>query len=444
LKETELFLEAISFSLDGAASASVLSPKTWPFSLDLLPPAAYLVGGSVRDALLGRQAEYLDLDFVLPEAAVYTAKLIANRYQAGFVLLDDERQIARVVFERATVDFAQQVGPSLEEDLYHRDFTVNAIAYNPHTEEILDPLQGYADLQRRQICMVHVENLKEDPLRLLRAYRQAAQLEFTIDPKTRQTIQQLADLLQFVAAERVQAELSYLLGTSRGTPFLKLAWQDRLFANWLPYVTPEGLHQVEQVDLAAQQLSTTELTGSLNLSGWLRDQQRVSGSGRSWLKVAKLAALMAAKPEFAEQQLWTLKYSRAEIQAVLLVITLLPQMQLLHQGTLSARDQYYLFRNIGAAFPALAVLAVAVGVPVAQITPLINHYLTEGDPIAHPSPLLTGRDLMAQLQLPPSPTIGHLLETIQLAQAEGKISTRAEAFEFAKTLLDSEQSQAAL
>jgi tRNA nucleotidyltransferase (CCA-adding enzyme) len=157
LKETELFLEAISFSLDGAASASVLSPKTWPFSLDLLPPAAYLVGGSVRDALLGRQAEYLDLDFVLPEAAVYTAKLIANRYQAGFVLLDDERQIARVVFERATVDFAQQVGPSLEEDLYHRDFTVNAIAYNPHTEEILDPLQGYADLQRRQICMVHVD-----------------------------------------------------------------------------------------------------------------------------------------------------------------------------------------------------------------------------------------------------------------------------------------------
>lgn len=418
----------------------MLSPKTWPFRLDLLPPTAYLVGGSVRDALLGRQAEYLDLDFVLPEGAVYTAKRIANHYQVGFVLLDEERQIARVVFERATVDFAQQVGSSLEEDLSHRDFTVNAIAYNPHTEEIFDPLHGHADLQHRLIRMVQVENLKEDPLRLLRAYRQSAQLGFAIEAKTQRTIRQLADLLQFVAAERVQSELSYLLGTARGTPLLKLAWQDRLLKSWLPHITLEGLHQVEQVDQAAQQLTTTETTGSLNLTGWLRDQQRVSGSGRSWLKVAKLAALVAAQPESAEQQLWALKYSRAEIQAVLLVVTLLPQIQILQQGSLSARDQYYLFRNIGAAFPALAVLAVAVGVPIARIAPLVHHYLTEGDPIAHPSPLLTGRDLMAQLQLPPSPTIGHLLETIQLARAEGKISTRTEAFEFARTLL-SEQPQ---
>jgi tRNA nucleotidyltransferase (CCA-adding enzyme) len=75
------------------------------------------VGGNVRDALLGRRAEYLDLDFVMPQGAVKTARAIANHHKAGFVLLDAERQIARVVFEHATVDFAQQVGESLETDL---------------------------------------------------------------------------------------------------------------------------------------------------------------------------------------------------------------------------------------------------------------------------------------------------------------------------------------
>lgn len=415
------------------SAVSVLSPQTWPFSLEWLPPAAYLVGGNVRDALLGRQAEYLDLDFVLPEAAVRTAQLIANHYRAGFVLLDAERQIARVVFERATVDFAQQVGTSLEEDLYHRDFTVNAIAYNPHTQQILDPVQGYADLQQRLIRMVRLENLKEDPLRLLRAYRQAAQLEFAIEPETRQTVQRLADLLQCVAAERVQAELSYLLSSAKGTPFLRLAWQDGLLVAWLPHVTDQGLKLVAQVDQAAEVL--TSVHSGLELSGWLRDQHRVSGSGRSWLKVAKLAGLLASDPQIAEQALWRLKYSRAEIQAVLAVITLLPQLQSIAIASLPARDQYHLFRSVGAAFPALAVLGVASGLPIAKVLPLIEHYLTPDDPIAHPSPLLTGRDLMAQLELSPSPTIGHLLEAIQLAHAEGKISNQREALEFARTLI---------
>jgi tRNA nucleotidyltransferase (CCA-adding enzyme) len=441
-----LFLKRREFSPEliqpQQLEASALSPQTWPFSLEWLPPAAYLVGGNVRDALLGRQAEYLDLDFVLPEAAVRTAKIIANHYRAGFVLLDAERQIARVVFDyssdiaehhRATVDFAQQVGSSLEEDLEHRDFTVNAIAYNPHTAQILDPLQGYADLQLRLIRMVHVDNLKEDPLRLLRAYRQAAQLGFTIEYKTRKTIQQLADLLQFVAAERVQAELSYLLSAPSSTPFLKLAWQDGLLVAWLPHATAEGLERVAAIDQAAELLASTQ--PDLELEGWLRDQQRVSGSARSWLKVAKLTSLLANDPQIAEQELWRLKYSRAEIQAVLSVMALLPHIQAMVDTPLSTREQYYLFRTIGAAFPALAVLGIASGVPLTTISPLIQHYLTPNDPVAHPLPLLTGRDLMAHLKLPPSPTIGHLLEAIQLAHAEGKIGSQLEALEFAKTLL---------
>jgi len=105
--------------------------RNWPFNLEWLPQPAYLVGGAVRDAILGRRCEYLDLDFVLPDSAVKTARAIAKRCKAGFVL-DAERQIARVVFKQATADFAQQEGPSLDLSLQRRDFTVNAIAQSSY------------------------------------------------------------------------------------------------------------------------------------------------------------------------------------------------------------------------------------------------------------------------------------------------------------------------
>ncbi len=414
---------------------SVLSPKTWPFDLKWLPPATYLVGGNVRDALLGRQAEYLDLDFVMPEGAVQTARAIANYHKAGFVLLDAERQIARVVFDHATVDFAQQVGPTLETDLERRDFTVNAIAYNPHTQQLLDPLRGYQDLQQHLIRMVAPENLKEDPLRLLRAYRQAAQLEFTLEPRTQGTIQQLADLLQFIAPERVQAELSYLLSTPKGTPLLAVACEDGLLRHWLPHANATRLAQIADVDRAAIALTTRWEAFGSELSGWLRDQQKAAGTGRSWFKIAKLACLIAPDLQMAEQELWQLKYSRAEVQAVLTVMKYLPQVQAFVQTDMPAREQYFLFQGMGATFPAVAVLTVAFGTPIQAIAPLLQRFLTPGDAIAHPQPPLTGRDLMAALQLPAGPKIGHLLQAIQLARAEGKISTPEDAIQFAKTLI---------
>jgi tRNA nucleotidyltransferase (CCA-adding enzyme) len=421
--------------LQDSVDASVLSPQTWPFDLALLPPTTYLVGGSVRDALLDRVADYLDLDFVLPTQAVETAKLIANRYRAGFVLLDAERYIARVMFEKATVDFAQQVGDSLEADLHRRDFTVNAIAYHPKTERLIDPLQGYADLQRRSIRMIAAENLKEDPLRLLRAYRQAAQLDFVLEPHTQATIQQLAGLLAWVAAERVQAELNYLLSTAKGTPLITLAWQDGLFDHWLPHLTPLKLQQLARVDQAAIDLENRWADGGLELSAWRRDQPRMSGTRRSWLKVAKLACLVASDSNTAEQTLWQLKYSRVEIQAVLTVLRWLPHLHTLCPE-LPLRQQYGLFKDVGSVFPALTVMAVAMGTPIEAIAPLMQRFLNPQDPVAHRVPLLTGRDLMSGFRLSAGPHIGHLLETIQLAQAEGKISTRQDALEFVKQLID--------
>ncbi|MGG6294803.1 CCA tRNA nucleotidyltransferase [Leptolyngbya sp. AN02str] len=412
---------------------SVLSPQTWPFGLEWLPPASYLVGGNVRDALLGRQADYLDLDFVMPQGAVETARAIATHFRAGFVLLDEERQIARVVFRAATVDFAQQVGDTLEADLLRRDFTVNAIAYNPVTDAIIDPLQGYADLQRRQIRMIAPENLKEDPLRLLRAYRQAAQLSFTLEPETRFTIQNLADSLRLIASERVQAEINYLLSTASGTPFLALAWEDGLLESWLPHVTASRLQQLAAIDHGAIALAERWPQFGNELMGWLRDQHKVSGAGRSWVRVAKLATLTTVEVPLAEQELRHLKYSRAEIQSVLTAIRHLPDLiDLATQVPALAKDQYLFFQQVGPTFPAVVLLAVAHGIPLEAIAVLIHHFLTPNDPIAHPQAPITGRDLMTALQLPPSPHIGKLLEAIQLAQAEGIVTNAQEALEFAR------------
>jgi len=385
----------------------------------------------VRDALLGRKAEYLDLDFVLAEGAVAVAEAIAHHYDAGYVLLDKERQIARVVFDRATVDFAQQVGDSLEEDLHRRDFTVNAIAYHPHSDRLIDPLRGYQDLQHHRIRMVAPENLKEDPLRLLRAYRQAAQLGFTVDPETEATIQQLAPLLDRIAPERIQAELNYLLGTPKGTPLLKMAWQDQLLAPWLPHATTDSLEQVAGIDQAMTLLEQQWPALAEEVLGWPKDQQKASGMGRSWLRVAKLFSLTEATPDIAEEDLWRLKYSRLEVQAIITLIRTLPTLEGLTEDA-SPKDLYRFFQSAGSTFPALAVLALGRDMAQEAIAPFIELYLDPHSPIAHPQPLISGRDLMKALNLRPSPQIGELLDAIQLAQAEGAIATCEEAIAWAK------------
>jgi len=412
--------------------ASALSPQNWPFSLEWLPPQACLVGGAVRDALLLRRAEYLDLDFVLPTDAVQTARSLAGHYKAGFVVLDAQRQIARVVFKDATVDLAQQEGNSLETDLHRRDFTINAIAYNPHTEKFIDPLQGMVDCRAGVIRMVSQSNLEDDPLRLLRGYRQAAQLGFRIEPETQAVIRQLAPLLGQVAAERVQVELGYLLKSPQGTPWLTAAWEDNLLQAWFPDATAQGLAQVAAVDESARVLEETwhELGRELQAS--------VGNKSASLLSLAKLANLLPSVPEAAEEQLLGLKYSRAEIRAVITALTHLPQLLSYTTSEMPIREQYFFFRDVEAVFPALAVLAIASGMPVDKIAPLINRYLTPDDQVAHPTQLVTGNDLMRSLNLPAGQQIGQLLTAIGVARAEGRISTPKEALELATQLIDTE------
>ncbi|MBD2306658.1 CCA tRNA nucleotidyltransferase [Chroococcidiopsis sp. FACHB-1243] len=402
-----------------------------PFDWEWLPQPSYLVGGAVRDRLLGRNSDYLDLDFVLPEKAVETARAIAKHYKAGFVLLDAQRQIARVVFKNATVDFALQEGAALETDLQRRDFTINAIAYNPHTQELIDPLQGYTDLQQHLLRMVSPANLQDDPLRLLRGYRQAAQLNFTLEPNTRSTIRQLAPLIGRVAAERVRVELGYLLNSDRGTVWLEAAGEDGLLAPWFPSLTRSHIERLLKVNFAAASLSSfPQLVRELS--------QPVRNTIKTpWLGIAKLTCLVSTNSATAEIELDKLAYSRSEIKAVTTVLQLLPQLQAKSPEQMTLAEQYFFFRAAGVVFPAIVILAIVQGTSTDSLSSLIHRYLNPKDPVAHPTPILTGNDLMKALQLSPSPLIGEMLLQIQLAQIEGKISTVEEAIAFAAKRLDS-------
>ncbi|GAX36798.1 CCA tRNA nucleotidyltransferase [Nodularia sp. NIES-3585] len=413
-----------------------LVPENWPFSLEWLPKPAYIVGGAVRDALLGRTREYLDLDFIIPSGAVEVAQAIARHYHAGFVLLDAQRQIARVVFPQATADFAQQEGESLETDLHRRDFTINAIAYNPHTQEIIDPLQGRADLKQGILRMVSPTNLKDDPLRLMRAYRQAAQLDFTIEPKTQATIQTLASYITEVAAERVRVEINYLLGNSSGTHWLINAAENGLIAPLFQNATPQSFEKLAKVETVAALIAQNWPQLSVYLQQYLRETVKTT-----WLGIVKLACLVHPEPEVAKIELQALTYSHAEIKAVTTALKLLPQLK---SASMSVREQYLFFQEVGNLFAATIVLALVDDNLVSVIlgdqslrvyAPLISRYLNPDDLVAHPTKLVSGDDLIIALNIKPSPKLGELLTEIAVAQAEGKISTPEQAIALARNLL---------
>ncbi|ERN39970.1 tRNA nucleotidyltransferase/poly(A) polymerase [Rubidibacter lacunae KORDI 51-2] len=408
--------------LDPAAIAAIV--RRLPIALEQLPEPTYLVGGAVRDALLRRDRHYLDLDFVVLSKSVETARAIAKQHRAGFVVLDAERQIARAVFAEGTADFALAEGGTISCDLLRRDFTINAIAFELRTGTICDPLDGKSDLAAGLMRMVSSKNLADDPLRVMRAYRQAAQLDFAIESQTLSALRELAPRLVDVAAERVQTELGYLLSSAAGALWLQQAARDGVLAAWLPEATRDHrLLKIAAVDRAAQWLCNSPWSAVLDAPATEKQPNAIA--------LAKLACLLPSDSHAAAEQLATLKYSRAEIRAVTAAIAAQPLLQRLATRPPTPRDLYELFRHTGTAFPSASLLAIATGLDAEVLGPLLVRFLDPNDPAAHPVPLLSGKDLMRALDLAPSPLVGELLTEIQIARIAGCLATAGEALAFA-------------
>jgi len=217
--------------------------------VDILPAdqEIYLVGGAVRDLLLSRTSP--DLDFALPANGISHARTVANALSADFLPLDDERDTGRVIFtdegdSRIFLDFAVYRGVSLIEDLCARDFTINAIAYNLRDETIIDPTEGGKDLRAKTIRACLPTSLSDDPVRILRAIRQAAALDFHIEKSTRELMKQSADQLGRISPERLRDEVFKILKGPKPNACMRALEM----LGVLPYLMPElvAMKGVEQ------------------------------------------------------------------------------------------------------------------------------------------------------------------------------------------------------
>jgi tRNA nucleotidyltransferase (CCA-adding enzyme) len=265
-------------------------------------------------------------------------------------------------------------------------------------------------------------------LRLLRAYRQAAQLNFTIEADTREAIRELAPLLTTVAAERVLMELRYLLQTPNSSHWLVATIEDELLSGWLKIpVNVAFKNQLAQFDRSFELIKQHYPALSIELERPVRDT--ISTTRRS---IGKLTRLLSPELAIATEQLLRLAFSSAEIQVVTNAIDYLPQLL---RSELSLSEQYFWFKSVGNDFPLLIVLAITSGVELGELVDLIDRYLDPQSQVAHPTALVSGHDLTRSLSIAPSPMIGKLLTEIQLARIVGKISTPDDAIEFARELL---------
>jgi len=225
----------------------------------------YLVGGTVRDTLLGRTASP-DIDMTTDATPDAIKRIIVPSHPRAVVLVgerfgtvrlhyllptnpDEADAPAEELIVEITTYRSEQYNPEsrkpevcfgtdLQEDLLRRDFTINAMARDPLTDEIIDPFGGQADLASRSIRAVGdapAQRFADDPLRILRAIRFAAQLDFTIELRTVEAIMSQAETLEKISRERIRDEFNKLLLSPRPLMGLKLAVDMGL----MPYIVPE-------------------------------------------------------------------------------------------------------------------------------------------------------------------------------------------------------------
>jgi poly(A) polymerase/tRNA nucleotidyltransferase (CCA-adding enzyme) len=216
----------------------------------------YLVGGCVRDLLLGRKPKDWDLTTIAkPEeiTPLFENTFYENEYgTVGVVNQEPREESLRVIeitpyrLESAYSDFRRpdkvEWGKTLEEDLKRRDFTMNAIAYNIESDRIVDPFEGQKDIEKKLIRTVGKpeERFTEDALRMLRALRFAAELGFMIENETQEAIEKNASLLGHISKERIRDELTKIVMSD--SPAFALEMSARL--GLLEYISPEFLKGV--------------------------------------------------------------------------------------------------------------------------------------------------------------------------------------------------------
>jgi putative nucleotidyltransferase with HDIG domain len=454
----------------------------------------YVVGGTVRDVLLRREVH--DIDLAVSGDARSWARAVADRLGGHFVALDDARDVARVVLggEVHHIDVAALQG-GVEDDMRRRDFTIDAMAVRAGTADVLDPLGGLADIETRRIRMTSPVVLDDDPLRLLRGVRLAAELRFEIEAATAAAIRERRERALEPAPERRRDELCRIFALDAAEPGIRLLDALGLLDMLLPEVAiGKGVEQPKEhaYDVFEHNVRTVaalDIMLSLRPAGedpWLWDElwtvfgwsgeamrayfREEMSEGRSRAALLKFTGLLhdvakpqtrAAQPDgrirffghadvgarMASEIMRRYRFSARERRWVaLLVEEELRPVQLAQVGEApSRRALHRFFKDLGDAAVAVLFLSLADGAAASgprltrdgwrRQAAYMNSLLVrsfEDEGIVHPPRLLTGYDIMSALSLPEGPAIGRLLNALEEAQAAGDVTDRDQALAFVR------------
>ena len=372
----------------------------------------YLVGGTIRDALLAlepaRAATSIkfDLDFAVPADGLLMARRIADRLGGAFYALDARRDVGRVVFTidpgtRRVVDVARFQGDTLADDLNQRDFSVNAMALDVNQSEpaLIDPHGGYLDLQAGRLRAVSGQSMQADPLRCVRAVRLCAQLGFEIEAGTQALIQAAAPQLHRASPERLRDELMKILALPAADGSIRLMDTLGLLSSILPPVASlkgvaqsaphrwdvfeHTLRTVEALEVwlpvagapahsalpFAEQIHqhlSVETTGGyrrrrlLALAALLHDIGKPATLSREPSGRIRFLAHEVAGAELAASLLPALRFPRQAVRRVETVVRHhLRPLSLAAQGAASRRAVHRFYRDLGDAGVEVALLALA-------------------------------------------------------------------------------------
>jgi putative nucleotidyltransferase with HDIG domain len=415
---------------------------------------AYFAGGCVRDALLRKQPKDIDIatDAKPDDVQKLFARTVAVGAKFGVVRVLEEG----VEFEVATfrsdgvyLDGRRPVSVTFSspgEDARRRDFTINGMFYDPVEDQVVDFVGGRSDLERRLVRSIGEPNerFSEDHLRLLRAVRFAAALDFEIAPATWKAVTENAYQITTVSQERIRDELVKIMADSHRVRGFDLLDQSGLLQNILPEVSRmQGCEQPPQFHPEGDVYVHTRLMLSLlpanaspllALSVLLHDigkpltysfdevDQRIRFNGHDQVGA-----------EMAMEIMTRLRFSNEEIETVVeairnhMVFKDTPNMRPAKLRRFMGRQNFPLELELH------RVDCLGSHGDLQTYDLLVTKQKEfENEPII-PPPLLTGRDLIA-LGLKPSPRFGEILEAVQTAQLDGEIRDRPGALKLLQSL----------
>lgn len=364
-----------------------------------------LAGGSVRDSLLGRTPKDLDIATAAPPEVVessFSHTLAIGKEFGTIVVVEGQENFEVTTFRREGpytdgrhpdhVEFTDMI-----EDAKRRDFTVNALFYDPVKTEVLDFVGGAKDLSKRILRTVGdpEERFFEDRLRMLRAPRFVAQLGFVLDDMALRAIQNNSELLVKVSAERVFNEMRRLLSA----PFV---------ANGLHVLRMAKLEEVVWPEMARANLERFK-----NFTPLL-----------SW-ENAFAAVMLLAECESAETRLRAWKASRESIRRVQ---SLMDGCRILMNSSSTRAQRVRVLGGENFAEILLLTQGFLHGESDVILSWIGEFLKVSGKTGALPQPLLNGQDLLSAGMVP-GEKMGLLLKALYEEQLEGKIKSKAEALE---------------